>query len=161
MKLTATEDLDLPADRAFALLTDTAYFERQLLRRGIEVTRTAEGAVPEDLRWQVAYKPVPQIDGADLWIVEHAPPGRLVMGAKSGGFTLDLVAEVTALSRRQCRLSVKAELSASGLRNTAALAALRLKAPAIGKTFSEQVGRVARDAERRARDRETAQATSE
>ena len=159
MKLTATEDIDLPADRAFALLSDMGYYERQLMRRGIDVTRTAEGERAEDLRWEVAVLPIPQIETADLWIAELSPPARLAAGARSGGFTLDLQAEVTALSRNSSRLRVSVELHASGLRNTAALAALRLKAPAISKTFSDQVGRIARDAERRARDGETVQAT--
>ena len=77
MKLTATEDIDLPADRAFALLSDMGYYERQLMRRGIDVTRTAEGERAEDLRWEVAVLPIPQIETADLWIAEQAPPFAL------------------------------------------------------------------------------------
>ena len=57
MQFSAQEDIELPIDTVFTMISDFERFERMSLRRGIEVRRIADSAVPQTgTAWETEFK---------------------------------------------------------------------------------------------------------
>lgn len=116
MKFTLKEDIDAPIDLVFAMATDFERFERQAMRRGIEVNRIDAGGLPglgSEWRIKAPYR------GKDRKIAsrleEFDPPNALKIVSRSGGVEGMIAAEFVALSPRSTRVHAELDLTASTL----------------------------------------------
>ena len=160
MRFTARHDVELPASVAFETLCDAQAYERQLLRRGVEVQRLSGDDDPRTLRWHL--KLVYADTGYDVTahVEEYRPSELLILVAHSRGLTLRIGFEVSALSRRASRITANAMATAEGISARLKLSALRLTAPNLDRRLNDWLGDLANDLERRAVKDGRTQATS-
>ena len=150
MKFSMQKDIELPADTAFKVLCDAEAYERQLLRRGVDIQRLAEGESPSDLRWKIGLGRGDDAYKIDAHVEEYQPPESLILIAQSQGLTARVVLTISALSRRASRLNTKAEARAQGVSAKVKLAALRLTEPKLRDRLGALLDDLVGDIERRA-----------
>lgn len=140
MKLSTREDIEAPLDRVYAAVTDFEAFERQMLRRGIEISRdeetppTAPGATwAASLSWRGR----PQRIEAELVSVE---PGQgYAIESHSGGLICLGVVDLVQLSRTRTRLFISLDLRATTLSSRLLIQSLRLAKRTIERRFKARV----------------------
>ncbi len=151
MRLSGREDIDLGIEEAFAALTDVAFLERQLLRRGIDVVRTDALELPGvGAAWRAeadwAGRRYPLAIEATEWVA----PSAVTLVARSGGLSGILRPELTALSRSQTRIRVTLDVKGAGFRDRMLLNSVALAKSRLSQKFSDVVTTFARDVETRA-----------
>lgn len=150
MKLSGREDIDVAIEDAFGALTDVAYLERQLLRRGIDIVRTdGAGPVGEGAAWAADADWNGRRYPLDLQVAEWSPPGAALLSARSNGLLGDLRAELTALSKRSTRVRVTLVLRGTGFRDRMFLNSVSLAKARLSSRFSEAVSDFAKSLETR------------
>lgn len=111
MKLTCRQDVEAPADFVFARLADVDGWERAALRRGAEVTRTAEGAADgQGAAWSVAFTWRGKLRRADLKVTTVAPPAQLVIAGLGPNLEGRLGLEVIEMAPKRSRIMVRLEI---------------------------------------------------
>ena len=150
MELTAREDIEAPQDRVFALMSDFDRIERQAMRRGAEVTRTAPGP-GAGMAWHTRFTFRGKPREADITLTEHAPPDRMVFESRTGGLDAVLTLEVVALSPTRTRINVTSVLGARSLSARLFLQSLKLAKGGIDTRFRKRVGDLAAAMESRLR----------
>ena len=112
MKFSTREEIELPAEAVFVDLTNFTRFERQALRRGMEIARqkTILPDGTERIFWQVSFKWRGRQRRLRADLIECLPPERLLIEAQSGGIDSDLAVEIIPLSQERSRLCVQLEL---------------------------------------------------
>lgn len=151
MRLTGKEDIGLPQDEAFAAVTDVAFIERQLLRRGIDILRVDEAAeLGPGARWTAEAEWNGRHLPLAFEVSEWLPPDRVVLLARSNGLSGDLRIELAALSRQDTRVRAILSLQADGFRDRLFLNSLMLARSRISRKFSDLVTHFVRGVETRA-----------
>ncbi len=151
MKFSTREELALPAEDAFAELTNFTRFERQALRRGIEIARQKK-ILPdgtERIFWQASFRWRGRERRLRADLIECLPPERLLIEAQSGGIDSDLLVDLTPLSPDRTRLRVQLELRPQTMAARFLIQSLKLGKPRLMRRFKGRVSRFAREIEER------------
>ncbi len=150
MRFSTQEDVNLPAEAAFAAVVDPDYLERQLLRRGIEVTRTDRLPDPGcGMSWTATVDWAGRARTVTGAIVAWERARRAVLDATAGGLTARLSVEFLPLSRKETRLRVALDLKADTFRDRMLLRSLRISKARLSAKFAALAGDTVRAAERR------------
>ena len=140
MKLSTREDIDAPISAVFDAVTDFDGFERQLLRRGVDVTR--DESHPLDVpgaTWQARFdwRGRPQNLEAELVSIE-AEQGYAIESRASGVVAMSVV-DLVALSRARTRLFVSIDLRPTTLTSRLFIHSLKLGKGALTRRFKARV----------------------
>ncbi|MFV2001545.1 MAG: SRPBCC family protein [Paracoccaceae bacterium] len=148
MKFSTRHDIEAPIDFVFVCATDFAGFERQALRRGIDIGRSdAARGVAAGMRWKAkfAYRGKTRKLAGELTRLD-APHSFLIQSV-SGGVESDLDVEFMALSRLRTRVRVALELSPKTLSARLLVQSLKFSKKSLDTRFAKRVGQFSQDIE--------------
>ena len=140
MKLSTREDIDAPMPEVFRAVTDFDGFERQLLRRGVDVTR--DEACPPDVpgaKWRAKFdwRGRQQNLAAELVSIEK-DQGYAIESESLGVVCLSVV-DLVPLSKSRTRLFVSLDLRPTTLSSRLFIHSLKLAKGSLGRKFKARV----------------------
>jgi len=152
MNFTAKQDIEAPAERVWASLTDFAGWERAALRRGAEVTRTDRLAAPgAGMAWQARFDFRGQRREMTVRLVEMDPGARMVFHWATRLFTGEVVVDLVEMSARSSRVHLKAEIKPQSLTARIMLQSLKLAKGRVRKRIEARLADFAAGFDGRAR----------
>lgn len=157
MKFENIEDLDIPRDAVFEMLSEFAFFERMAMRRGVEVARrngdAAEGlGAAWDLNVPWRGKTVKmQVD-----VNRFEKPEALGFQAEAPAIEVQLDIELVALSNHKTRMMIKSDISAKTLTGRLLLQSMKLTRGKIEKRMASRISEQSRNLEERYRQTKVA-----
>ncbi|MBO9474526.1 SRPBCC family protein [Shimia sp. R10_1] len=152
MELTGREDIDVPIEQAFIMLSDVEVYERSALRRGAEVTRldslpqAGVGAI-----WEIAFLLRGKPRTVNLEMTRLDAPNEIAMRAKIQGLETDIKFELVALSRTKTRVQFWSGMKAKTLSSRLLLQSLKLARNNINKRIRSRLTGMRADLEERYR----------
>ncbi|RLK00607.1 SRPBCC family protein [Ruegeria conchae] len=150
MQFSAQEDIEVPIDTVFTMISDFERFERMALRRGIEVRRIADSAVPQTgTAWETEFKIRGKPRQIAIEMTEYDSPSLMRFQSSSKGMNGDTVVELLALSQRRTRLRIETSLGAKTLPARLLLQSLKLGQSRFRRQFHTRLSEFARDMEER------------
>lgn len=150
MELTAREDIEAPQERVFAALSDFDLIERQAMRRGAEVIRTAEGP-GAGMAWRVTFQFRGRPRVAEVTLTEFDRPDRMIFRTVSGGLEVDFTLDVVALTPNRTRINVTSVLAPKTLSARLLVQSLKLAKGGMDKRFRKRMAELAGGLESRLR----------
>lgn len=144
MKLSTREDIEAPIETVYQAVTDFDGFERQMLRRGIGVTR--DETRPSDLpgaRWTATFPWHGKSHDLEAELVAIDANQGYAIESKSGGVICIGVVDLVALSRARTRLFVSLDLKPTTLSSRLFVQSLRLAKGSLSKRFKTRVSEFA------------------
>ena len=155
MKLTAKTDLEAPVEFLHAYLCDNATWEREAIRRGIEVERPADmplSGVGAGWRIKVPFRG--RVRKVLLRVDEIVQDQTIAYSFEGQALVGTTVMEMKALSARRSRLKVTIDAKPKTLAARLFLNTLRLARRKVEERFEKRVGKLgARVEERYAREK--------
>ena len=140
MNFTAKQDIEAPAERVWAALTDFAGWERAAFRRGAEVTRTDRLAAPgPGMAWAGRFEFRGQPREITVRLVELDPGARLVFQGTTKQFNGEVVLDLVEMSARSSRLHLKAEIKPQTLTARILLQSLKLAKGRVQKRIETRL----------------------
>ena len=140
MKLSTREDIDAPIDTVYQAVTNFDRFERQLLRRGVDVTR--DETQPTDVPgvcWNAAFKWRGRPQELEAELVEINEGEGFAIESRSGGVVCMGVVDLVALSKSRTRLFVSLDLKPTTFSSRLFVQSLKLAKGSIGRKFKARV----------------------
>lgn len=140
MKLSTREDIDAPLSTVFQAVTDFDGFERQLLRRGVDVTRNEDH--PLDVpgaRWQARFEWRGRETDLEAELVSIEPQQGYAIESKAAGVVAMSVVDLVALSKSRTRLFVSVDLRPTSLTSRLFVHSLKLGKGALTRRFKARV----------------------
>ncbi len=150
MEFTGKNDIDVPIDHLFEMVTNFETFERSALRRGAEVTRIDDLIKPGiGAHWQIGFNFRGKQRDVDLQVVGFERPNELTLHAKATGLSSDIKIELVPLSRTRTRLQFWSGLSASSLSARLLLQSLKLARSNLSAKLNKRLSKLGREMEER------------
>lgn len=148
MKFSTREDIALPIDEVFGILSDFELMERAALRRGAQVTRLDTLAAPGvGMAWMAEFTFRGKRRALRSELTGFLPPENIVLQSTIGGLTGISTIDLVALSPRQTRMAVAIELRPQTISGRVFLQTLRLAKTRMSQRFKSGVTRFARELE--------------
>lgn len=150
MKLTSKENIEVPVEQVFDMLTDFERHERLAMRRGAEVSRTDTQNEPGvGVGWDIVFGFRGKERKMNLEVTGFDRPHEMTLQAKLQGLDSDINIELVALSRKLTRLNVSIEIVPNTLSARLLVQSFKLAKGNIGKRFDARMTTQARDMEER------------
>lgn len=150
MKFSAREDISAPIDQVFESLCDFEGFERQAMRRGIDVRRVDKLTKPGiGMCWDIAFVMRGRHREVTLELVRFESPNEMVFDGKSPGIEADFTIELMALSRSRTRMSVALDITPLNLSARLLVQSLKLAKSNLTKRFKLRIADYAKTLEDR------------
>ena len=93
-------------ERVYELLTDFDHYERQAIRRGVDIRRVEAGSAgASGLAWEARFNLRGRQREVRLDLVRQLPPSGLSFAAVSQGISATMDVDLIALSSRRTRLT--------------------------------------------------------
>ncbi|NNE87286.1 MAG: SRPBCC family protein [Silicimonas sp.] len=140
MKFSSREDIEAPVSRVFEAVTDFDRFERQLLRRGVDITRD-ESCPPTDIgaNWQAKFPWRGRTHAVVAELVTFEPENGFAFESRSGGVICMGVVDLVALSKSRTRLFVSLDLRPTTLSSRLFIQSLKLAKGSLSRKFKARV----------------------
>jgi len=126
MKLTAKSDLDTPVGFVFETLTDFPHWEREGVRRGIDIERAPGPVAGVGAGWKISGRYRGKQRKLQLRIVRLVPDQQIEYAIDSPSVEGSVVLETTALSARRSRVRMVIDVKPKTLAARLFLNTLRL-----------------------------------
>lgn len=150
MKFSTNEDIEAPIDAVFDMFCDFESFERSAMRRGAEVQRVDNMAVPGvGMTWRAAFEMRGKPRQIELEMVTFDRPHEIVLESTSPGMLGTTEFEMIALSRNRTRVKVELEIKPLNLSARLLVQSLKLAKNSLSKKFKLRVAEYARGMEDR------------
>jgi carbon monoxide dehydrogenase subunit G len=150
MKFVAREDIDVPIEQVFEMLSDFEAFERSALRRGAEVDRLDDlYKLGPGMAWDVKFTMRGKSRRVKLELDQVKAPSDMGFVANSQGMDGVMQIELVALSRQKTRMNVNAEVLPRSLTARLFVQSLKLARASLNKRLNKRMATVARDFEDR------------
>lgn len=150
MEFTSQENIDVPIDKVFEMLTDFERHERSAMRRGADILRNDNLKKPGvGASWTARFMFRGKERKLDLEVTDFDRPYELTLGAKMQGLDATINIQLVALSRTLTRLNVAIDLAPQTLSARLLVQSFRLAKGNINKRFGQRLALQARDMEDR------------
>lgn len=150
MKFSTREDIEAPIEHVWAHVRHFKKFERQLLRRGAEVTRVdALGKPGVGSEWEINFTFRGKPRDIEAKIVEFDAPNTMKIDSHSGGLDGHIVVDLMSLSPRRTRMQLSVELVPQNLTARLLVQSLKFARGNLNKRFSDRIYDFAQDVEAR------------
>lgn len=154
MKFSTNEDIEAPIDAVFEMFCDFESFERSAMRRGAEVQRVDNMAVPGvGMAWRAAFEMRGKPRQIELEMVTFERPHEIVLESTSPGMLGTTSFEMIALSRNRTRIKVELEIKPLNLSARLLVQSLKLAKNSLTKKFRLRVAEYAKGMEERYQQR--------
>ncbi len=150
MKFSTKEDVEIPIENCFRMLSDFEFFETAALRRGADVVRTDANAQPDvGASWDVraSFRGKPR--NFKLEVSEYDVPNSMKFDAKSGGMLAHFLIELVALSRNRTRMRIELDVKPKTLSARLLIQSAKLARNRLNRRFKNRVAHFAEDIEDR------------
>jgi hypothetical protein len=152
MKFENIEDLDIPIEAAFEMLSEFTFFERMAMRRGVEVSsRDSEPASGLGAAWDLKLPWRGKTVDMEVDVNRFQKPEILGFHAVAPAIDVQLDIELVALSNHKTRLMMKTDISAKTLTGRLLLQSMKLTRGKIEKRMSGRIAEQSRNLEERYR----------
>lgn len=140
MKFSSREDIEAPVDKVFEAVTDFDRFERQLLRRGVDITRD-ESCAPTDIgaKWQAQIPWRGRTHDVATELVTFETDSGFAFESRSGGVICLGIVDLVALSKSRTRLFVSLDMRPTTLSSRLFIQSLKLAKGTLSKRFKARV----------------------
>ena len=144
MKLSTREDIEACIDTVYSAVTDFDGFERQLLRRGVDVTRdeTQPVDVP-GVKWNARFKWRGRAQDLDAELVSIDAHQGYAIESRASGIVCMSVVDLVPLSKSRTRLFVSLDLRPTTLSSRLFVQTLKLAKGSLGRKFKARVSEFA------------------
>ncbi len=150
MKFSTKEDIEAPIDAVFAMLCDFEAFERSAMRRGAEVQRVDQLAVPGvGMMWNAVFEMRGKRRELQIEMVTFDRPNDMVLESTSPGLIGQMGFELMALSRSRTRLNVELEVKPLTLSARLLVQSMKLAKASLTKKYKVRVAEYAKGMEER------------
>ena len=150
MKFSTREDIDAPIEAVFEELCDYENFERQAMRRGVDVQRIGtHQKMGPGLTWEIGFRMRGKFREMTLIVDRYEAPGMLGIRATSASLDADFLLELIALSRTRTRVIIGLELKPKNLSARLLVQSLKLAKGSLTKRFKLRMAEFARNLEKR------------
>lgn len=141
MKFSTRKDIALPQEAVFAAVSDFPAFERQALRRGIEIARTdGTGVAGLGAAWRLRFDYRGRPREMEARVTDFDAPTGYTIAARTGGLEMDLSVETMALARERTRLFVSLDLRPQTVAARLLVQSLKLAKSNLSRRFDRRVG---------------------
>jgi len=148
MKFSTRQDIDAPIDFVFQRATDFNGFEKQALRRGIEVARADDlPRTTPGMRWNAGFTFRGKARKINAELVDFDNPNNYTIKSVSGGVEVDLTVEFMALSRSKTRVIVGLELRPTTLSARLLVQSLKFAKANLYNRFESRIEKFGKDIE--------------
>ena len=140
MKFSSREDIDAPIETVYGVVVDFDGFERQMLRRGIDVTR--EDSMPTDVpgaRWDAGFEWRGRKQKLQAELIAIEPNEGYAIESRTGGIICMGVVDLVPLSKTRTRLFVSLDLKPTTLSSRLFIQSLRLAKGSLNRRFKTRV----------------------
>lgn len=150
MKFSTRHDIEAPIDFVFQRASDFAGFERQAMRRGIEIERADQCEVKEaGMRWKAAFSFRGKDRKVQAELSDFDMPNSLQIQSVSGGVEAEFDAEFLPLSRNRTRVKVGLQLVPRTLSSRLLIQSLKFAKSNLNKRFDARIQQFGKDVEER------------
>lgn len=150
MNFAAQENIEVPIDAAFEMLTDFERHERSAMRRGVDVVRTDDLKQPGvGATWDIVFVFRGKERKLNLEVTEFDQPYEMTLQAKMQGLDVQVNLQLVALSRTLTRLNIASTLAPQTLSARLLVQSFKLAKGNINKRFNQRLAVQARDMEDR------------
>lgn len=140
MKFSTREDIEVPEEAVFAVLSDFARFERTALRNKIEIARIDDLAEPgPGMTWRIRFNWRGKKRALEAALREYDPTRAMRFDAESAGFRIDGAVTLLALSRKRTRLSVELDVRPKTLASRLMIQSMKLAKGSLVGRFQSRV----------------------
>ncbi|MCA0044389.1 SRPBCC family protein [Celeribacter litoreus] len=140
MKFSTRKDIEAPAEYVFAQITDFDAFERQAMRRGVELTRKSPAqARGVGASWVLKVPFRGKVRDMTAEITEMDAPNVLKGLAVSGGLNMEMTAELVPLSPRRTRLTFGYDVRPKSLTARILVQSVKFAKGTLQKRFEKRV----------------------
>lgn len=150
MKFSTKEDMEIPIEQCFDMLSDFDVFERAGLRRGAEVSRTDDlGYAGEGASWDVHAKIRGKPREIHIEVSEFDRPNLMNFDANSGGMAAGFLVELVPLSRNRTRMRVELNVRPKTLSARLLMQSAKLARNTLNRKYKNRIAHFATDLEDR------------
>lgn len=140
MKFSSREDIEAPIETVYQTVTDFDRFERQLLRRGVDITR--DDSTPQTdvgAKWQAQFAWRGRTHNVDAEMITIDPDTGFSIESRSGGVVCIGVIDLVALSTSRTRMFASLDLRPTTLSSRLLIQSMRLAKGSLSKKFKARV----------------------
>ncbi len=144
MKFSTREDIDAPVETVYQAVTDFDGFERQILRRGVDLTR--DERCPPDVtgaRWKANFEWRGRPQNLDAELVSIEANEGYAIESRTGGVICLGVVDLVPLSKARTRMFVSLDLKPTTLSSRLFIQSLRLAKGSLTRRFKSRVSEFA------------------
>lgn len=150
MKFSTKEDLEIPIDDAFQMLSDFDGFERAILRRGADVSRTDKmESVGVGLSWKARATVRGKKRDFDVKLVEFDRPNQMLFDVKTKNMTATFLVELVPLSRARTRMRLELDVRPQTLSARLLMQSAKLARNTLNRRYKTRIAHFASDLEER------------
>lgn len=150
MKFSTKEDLEVPIDAVFDMLSDFDGFERAAMRHGADVARTDDkDATGEGMTWAVKAHLRGKLREFDVKLATYDRPNQMNFKAASKNIEGKLLVELVALSRNRTRMRVELDVRPQTLPARLLMQSAKLARNTLNRRYKTRIAHFAEDLEDR------------
>ncbi len=150
MNFTGKEDIEKPIDEVFAAVTDHDAFEKQVMRRGYEISRTDTLAkAGAGMAWKMRFPIRGQMRDVTAKVAAFEPPEQVAFGITIGGLDAVVKIDLIALSKMRTRMNLDIELMPRTITARVLVQSLRLRRASLTQQLRRRMGDFAKQVEAR------------
>lgn len=150
MKFSTKEDLEVPIDTVFDMLSDFEGFERAAMRHGAEISRL-QPAVPagRGTGWRVKATFRGKRRDFEVHVSEFDRPNQMSFEAMSDGMKGAFLVELVALSRNRTRMRMELDVRPKTLAARLLMQSAKLARNSLNRRYKTRIAHFAEDLEDR------------
>ncbi|RVV97456.1 SRPBCC family protein [Mesobaculum littorinae] len=140
MKFSTRQDIAAPQQSVFEAVTDVDSFERQVMRRGVDLERVSgPGAPGMGLAWTARVPFRGTTRKVEAKVTAFDAPEKFALRGVSEGIDIDFTVELMALSRTHTRMFVASELKPLTFSARLMVQSLKLAKGSLNRRFAKRV----------------------
>ncbi|MEM7473308.1 MAG: SRPBCC family protein [Pseudomonadota bacterium] len=150
MKFSTKEDLEIPIETVFDMLSDFDGFERAAMRHGADVVR-APGPEPvgEGQVWNIKASFRGRRRSFAVTLIHYDRPDQMVYEAVSEAMKASFLLELVALSRKRTRMRVELDVRPKTLPARIMVQSAKLARKTLNRRYKTRIAHFAEDLEDR------------
>lgn len=150
MKFSTKEDLEIPIEDTFDLLSDFESFERAAMRHGAEINRLDDmTTLGVGMGWTIRATLRGKARKFRVEVVEFERPNQMCFEAHSRAMKALFLVEVVALSRKRTRMRVELDIRPRTLSARLLMQSVRLARNTLNRRYKSRISHFASDLEDR------------
>lgn len=150
MKFSTKEDLEIPIDNVFQMLSDFDGFERAILRHGADVSRTDKmDSVGVGLSWKAKATVRGKKREFDVKLVEFDRPNQMLFDVKTKNMSATFLVELVAMSRMRTRMRIELDVRPQTLSARLLMQSAKLARNTLNRRYKTRIAHFASDLEER------------